>query len=283
MDSIIAFLIAGFFGCLFGLLLRKWWPVGILVALCVAPILCRILATPPEWFSLVAAVLYGMVAGGFKKELLPLVVNSFYWLRNRWEVRAWERRQGHSDQGHSERAGSAGGPEDDPRPERRRYEPPPESEPRRDAEPGFWKSWGMQMLESSVRGSLWRRRTLRDEVRDARREASRLREELELQRRERAVERSRSDASVAEEVERLRRERQAVEEERRRQAQAAPGPRDPYAVLGVKRTATLEQIRRVYRTLAKAYHEDVAAGVAVDGRMAQLNQAMEDIERSRGK
>jgi hypothetical protein len=275
MDSFVAFGLTSLFGYLLGKILRMWWFAGLIVGLCLLPALHRILTTPAEWFTITAALLYGMIFGAFRRELWPMAVNSFYWLRNRWEVRSWERRQ--------ERRESAAESSGDQRPERRHYEPPSEPEPSATPAAGFWKRWAWQIAAKSARGWLRPGQTLRDEVRDARRETVRLREELELQRRQQAAQRSRSEASVAAEEARLRQERQAFEEERRRQAAASSAPRDPYAVLGVRREASLEKIRRVYRALAKAYHEDVASGVAVEGRMAELNQAMEEIERSRPK
>jgi hypothetical protein len=48
-------------------------------------------------------------------------------------------------------------------------------------------------------------------------------------------------------------------------------PNDPYAVLGVPRTATREEIARAYRTLAKRHHPD--AGAPPTAEMARLNEA----------
>jgi hypothetical protein len=46
---------------------------------------------------------------------------------------------------------------------------------------------------------------------------------------------------------------------------------DPYAILGVPRTASREEIARAYRTLAKRHHPDVAA--APSPTMARINEA----------
>ncbi|MBI5595751.1 MAG: DnaJ domain-containing protein [Elusimicrobia bacterium] len=280
MSSIVALLIVGFIGYLLGALLRRLWPIGVIVALLLTPVVYDFMVTPSAWFTLPAAGLAGMVVGGFKREVLPAAVNLFYWLHNRWELRAWERRQARRER---EDAAAGGDPwhAGEPRPERRRYEPAPEAERERGAAGGAWARWGRRIAAEVVGRAVGRRRSLKDEMRDARRETEMLREELELQRQEREAERDRSRQAVAEERERVRQERAAMEEARRRQAQASTDRGDPYAVLGVRREATLEQIKRVYRALAKAYHEDVAAGVAVPGRMADLNRAMEAIERSR--
>lgn len=290
MPFLVACLITGFVCYLFGRLLRRWWPVGVIAGLLLIPVAYDILITPAAWFTLPAAALAGLAIGGFRREAVPPAVNLFYWLRNRWELRAWERRQARRER-EDRTAGGAPWDVDEPRPERRRYEPQPERESRRPSAPSPWSRWGWQIAGEAVRGVLGRRQSMRDEMRDARLEAERLREELVLQRQEQASERDQSRQAVAEELERLRQERQAMEDERRQQAQARSRAQtrshastdrdDPYAVLGVRREATLEQIKRVYRALAKAYHEDVAAGVAVPGRMADLNRAMEAIERSR--
>lgn len=46
---------------------------------------------------------------------------------------------------------------------------------------------------------------------------------------------------------------------------------DPYAVLGVPRTATREEVARAYRRLAKQHHPD--AGAPVTSTMARINEA----------
>jgi hypothetical protein len=47
---------------------------------------------------------------------------------------------------------------------------------------------------------------------------------------------------------------------------------DPYAVLGVPRTATREEIARAYRRMAKRFHPDAATG-APHASMARINEA----------
>lgn len=55
---------------------------------------------------------------------------------------------------------------------------------------------------------------------------------------------------------------------------------DPYATLGVSRTATRQQIARAYRALAKRHHPD--AGAAPSAAMARINEAwhiLSDVNR----
>ena len=60
---------------------------------------------------------------------------------------------------------------------------------------------------------------------------------------------------------------------------------DPYAVLGVGRNATQQQIASAYRRLAKRHHPDVQAEGLPPDRMRRLNQAWEilssPVERAR--
>ena len=65
---------------------------------------------------------------------------------------------------------------------------------------------------------------------------------------------------------------------------------DPYAVLGVKRAASDEEVKAAYRRLIREHHPDmlVAKGMPqefielANGRMAAINAAYDQIEKLRG-
>ena len=69
---------------------------------------------------------------------------------------------------------------------------------------------------------------------------------------------------------------------------AIAGPADPYAVLGVSREMSFDQIRRSYRALVAENHPDrlIARGVPeeflaiANSRLAAINEAYETIERA---
>lgn len=52
---------------------------------------------------------------------------------------------------------------------------------------------------------------------------------------------------------------------------------DPYAVLGVERDASQQQVARAYRRLAKRYHPDVRRDDQSTEQMRRLNQAWESL------
>jgi len=63
-----------------------------------------------------------------------------------------------------------------------------------------------------------------------------------------------------------------------------PSPKakeDPYLVLGVSRDASMEDITRVYRSLAKIYHGDVSTPGVQDDQMKRINIAYDDIVSQR--
>lgn len=50
---------------------------------------------------------------------------------------------------------------------------------------------------------------------------------------------------------------------------------DPYAVLGIPREATSEQVQRAYRRLAKRYHPDLHPDAQTNQQMRRVNRAWE--------
>jgi DnaJ-class molecular chaperone len=61
--------------------------------------------------------------------------------------------------------------------------------------------------------------------------------------------------------------------------------RDPYTVLGVSKTATLAEIKKAFRKLAKQYHPDQNKDVKAAGKFAEINSAYEIVgdEKKRGQ
>jgi curved DNA-binding protein len=55
-------------------------------------------------------------------------------------------------------------------------------------------------------------------------------------------------------------------------------PQDYYAVLGVSRTASAEEIQRAFRLLARKYHPDVSKEPGADARFKQVNEAYDTLK-----
>ena len=78
--------------------------------------------------------------------------------------------------------------------------------------------------------------------------------------------------------------------ERIRARHVAPEKSDPYVVLGLDRSASKDEIKRVYRSLVRDNHPDklIARGVPADAveianrKVAAINAAYDQIERERG-
>ena len=57
---------------------------------------------------------------------------------------------------------------------------------------------------------------------------------------------------------------------------------DPYRVLGVSPSASEDEIKKAYRTLAKKYHPDVNNGSSeAEARMKEVNEAYSQIMKMR--
>jgi hypothetical protein len=61
-----------------------------------------------------------------------------------------------------------------------------------------------------------------------------------------------------------------------------PTSYDPYQVLGVSPDDDLETIKRVYRTVSKAYHPDTNPSQVAEEKMKEINTAWDEIQRDRG-
>src|ERR1700743_1195796 len=61
--------------------------------------------------------------------------------------------------------------------------------------------------------------------------------------------------------------------------------RDPYTVLGVSKTASLADIKKAFRKLAKQYHPDQNKDAKTAAKFAEINSAYEIVgdEKKRGQ
>ena len=62
--------------------------------------------------------------------------------------------------------------------------------------------------------------------------------------------------------------------------------RDPYQILGIPRTATDDEVKKAYRTLARKYHPDnfansAAQSAGAEEKMKEINAAYEQIQKER--
>jgi hypothetical protein len=57
----------------------------------------------------------------------------------------------------------------------------------------------------------------------------------------------------------------------------SPSAPDPYAVLGIPRDASGQQVQRAYRRLAKRYHPDLNPGAGTSQQMRRINRAWETL------
>jgi curved DNA-binding protein CbpA len=58
---------------------------------------------------------------------------------------------------------------------------------------------------------------------------------------------------------------------------------DPYAVLGIPRDASDQQVQRAYRRLAKRYHPDLHPDAQTSQQMRRVNQAWETLSSPGGR
>ncbi len=69
------------------------------------------------------------------------------------------------------------------------------------------------------------------------------------------------------------------QQQQQQQQQQAPQSADPFAVLGLDRTATVESVRARQRELARIFHVDVGGGAAANERMVEINAAADEAIR----
>ena len=71
----------------------------------------------------------------------------------------------------------------------------------------------------------------------------------------------------------------AQQQQQQQQQQQARPQRDPFAVLGLDRSATEQDVRSRQRELARIFHTDAGGGAAANERMAEVNAAADEAIR----
>ena len=79
--------------------------------------------------------------------------------------------------------------------------------------------------------------------------------------------------------ERARRERANNQGERNDEKEEEPEKKDPFAVLGLPKTATLAEVRKAYHKLALLWHPDKSKDPDAAAKMTEINEAMKDCEK----
>ncbi len=88
--------------------------------------------------------------------------------------------------------------------------------------------------------------------------------------------RKRLEEEMRREEERRERQRRRRSSGRRTGSKAAKW----YAILGVPKTATMEEVKQAYRNLALRYHPDINKSKDAESRMKEINEAYEMLENA---